>query len=149
MTCGRSGVFSAYLVSSINKTDRHNITEIFLKVALNTITLSLTPFLVLYYLSLLVNINHTCFNLITTHLKRQHLSVIYTFFLWSPLRDIFSTNGLTDNKHIMMLPIKTITCTSVMKVTTHIITSVTATRLAVILVITSLLIFITAVIQHL
>jgi hypothetical protein len=30
-------------VSSINKTDRHYITEILLKVALNTITLSLTP----------------------------------------------------------------------------------------------------------
>jgi hypothetical protein len=29
-------------VSSINKTDRHNIAEILLKVALNTITLTLT-----------------------------------------------------------------------------------------------------------
>jgi hypothetical protein len=29
-------------VSSTNKTDRHNITEILLKVALNTITLTLT-----------------------------------------------------------------------------------------------------------
>jgi hypothetical protein len=30
------------LVSSISKTDRHDITEILLKVALNTITLTLT-----------------------------------------------------------------------------------------------------------
>jgi hypothetical protein len=33
VTCGRSMVFSG----SINKTDRHDITEILLKVALNTI----------------------------------------------------------------------------------------------------------------
>jgi hypothetical protein len=31
-------VFSGTLVSSTNKTDRHDITEILLKVALNTIT---------------------------------------------------------------------------------------------------------------
>ena len=31
------------LVSSTNKTDRHNITEILLKAALNTITLALPP----------------------------------------------------------------------------------------------------------
>jgi hypothetical protein len=31
------------LVSSINKTDCHNIAEIFLKVALNTITLTQKP----------------------------------------------------------------------------------------------------------
>jgi hypothetical protein len=31
------------LVSSNNKTDRHDKTEIFLKVALNTITLNMTP----------------------------------------------------------------------------------------------------------
>jgi len=30
-------------VSSTNKTDRHDITQILLKVALNTITLTLTP----------------------------------------------------------------------------------------------------------
>jgi ABC-type taurine transport system ATPase subunit len=30
-------------VSSTNKTDRHNITEILLKVALNTINLTITP----------------------------------------------------------------------------------------------------------
>ena len=34
VTCGRSVVFSGY---SINKADRHGITEILLKVALNTI----------------------------------------------------------------------------------------------------------------
>jgi hypothetical protein len=34
LTCGRSVVFSG---SSTNKTDRHDITEILLKVALNTI----------------------------------------------------------------------------------------------------------------
>ena len=32
--------FSGPPVSSINKTDRHEITEIFLKVALNTITIT-------------------------------------------------------------------------------------------------------------
>ena len=39
VTCGKSEVFSRYRtpVSSINKTDRHDITEILLKVALNTI----------------------------------------------------------------------------------------------------------------
>jgi hypothetical protein len=34
----RIGAFSGALVSSTNKTDRHNISEIWLKVALNTIT---------------------------------------------------------------------------------------------------------------
>ena len=38
VTCGRSVVFSE---SSTNKTDHHNITEILLKVALNTIALTL------------------------------------------------------------------------------------------------------------
>jgi hypothetical protein len=37
VTCGRSVVFYRY---STNKTDRHYITEILLKVALNTITLT-------------------------------------------------------------------------------------------------------------
>jgi hypothetical protein len=36
VTCGRLVVFSWY-VSSTNKADRHDITEILLKVALNTI----------------------------------------------------------------------------------------------------------------
>jgi len=35
--CDKSVVFSGTPVSSINKTDRHNITELLLKVALNTI----------------------------------------------------------------------------------------------------------------
>ena len=35
-------VFSGTPVSSTNKTDRHDLTEILLKVALNTITLTLT-----------------------------------------------------------------------------------------------------------
>ena len=40
MTCDRSVVFSASPpVSSTNKTDRHDIAEILLKVALNTIKL--------------------------------------------------------------------------------------------------------------
>ena len=39
MTCDRSVVFFGYfLVSSTDKTDRHDITEILLKVALNTIS---------------------------------------------------------------------------------------------------------------
>ena len=37
-TCGRSVVFSGYTGVSNNKTDRHDITEIFLNVALNTTT---------------------------------------------------------------------------------------------------------------
>jgi len=40
VTCGRSVVFFGYSVSSTNKTDRHYITEILLKLALNTITLT-------------------------------------------------------------------------------------------------------------
>ena len=41
MTSGHSGVFSGTAVSSTNKTDWHNISEILLKVALNTINLFL------------------------------------------------------------------------------------------------------------
>ena len=37
MTCGRSVVFPGTTVSSTHKTDRHEIAEILLKVALNTI----------------------------------------------------------------------------------------------------------------
>ena len=36
VTCGRSAVFSCTLVSSTNKTDCHDITDLLLKVALNT-----------------------------------------------------------------------------------------------------------------
>jgi hypothetical protein len=44
MTCGRSVVFSLGTpVCSTNKTDRHDITEILLKVALITITLIPNP----------------------------------------------------------------------------------------------------------
>jgi hypothetical protein len=38
VTCDRSVVFSSSSVSSTYKTDRHDITEILLRVALNTIT---------------------------------------------------------------------------------------------------------------
>ena len=38
VTCGRSVVFSGYSGSSTNKTDRHDKTEILMKVALNTIS---------------------------------------------------------------------------------------------------------------
>jgi len=42
VTCDRSVVFFGYsAVSSTNKTDRHDITVILLKMALNTITLTL------------------------------------------------------------------------------------------------------------
>ena len=41
-------------VSSINKTDRHNIAEIFLKMALSTITLTLTTFFFAMVLSMLL-----------------------------------------------------------------------------------------------
>ena len=40
MTCDKSEVFSGTLVSSTNKTDRHNISEILLKVILHTINIS-------------------------------------------------------------------------------------------------------------
>ena len=43
MTCNRYVIFSAGIpVSSTNKTDHHDITAILLKVALNTINLTLT-----------------------------------------------------------------------------------------------------------
>ena len=42
VTCGRSVVSPGISVSSTNKIDRHEITEILLKVASNTITLTLT-----------------------------------------------------------------------------------------------------------
>ena len=38
VTCGRVVIISGYSVSSTNKIDRHDITEILLKVAFNTIT---------------------------------------------------------------------------------------------------------------
>ena len=50
VTCHRSVVFygdSGGLVSSTNKTDHHDIIELLLKVALNTLTLTISP---LYYL---------------------------------------------------------------------------------------------------
>jgi phosphoribosyl 1,2-cyclic phosphodiesterase len=40
MTCDRSVVFSGYSRFSNNKIDRHDITEVLLKVALNTIALT-------------------------------------------------------------------------------------------------------------
>jgi hypothetical protein len=42
VSCDRSTVSSGTLVSSTNKTDRQDTTEIFLKVGLNTIALTLT-----------------------------------------------------------------------------------------------------------
>ena len=44
MTCRRAVDFWISLVSSTNKTDRHDITVVLLKVALNTINLILAPF---------------------------------------------------------------------------------------------------------
>ena len=41
VTCGRLVIFCRYSVSSTNKTNRHDITEIMLKMVLNTITLTL------------------------------------------------------------------------------------------------------------
>ena len=57
LPCYRLEVFSGNLVSSTNKTERHDISEILLKVVLNTITLSLTP----YYLSTSVDCEHFYF----------------------------------------------------------------------------------------
>jgi hypothetical protein len=44
VTCNRSAVFSGYSVSSTNKTDRHDVTEILLIVALNTTNLAYKHF---------------------------------------------------------------------------------------------------------
>jgi len=57
MTCDRSLVFSGYRtpVSAANKTDRHGITEILLKVALYTMTLNPQP-----------TVHHHCHILYTT-----------------------------------------------------------------------------------
>jgi hypothetical protein len=44
MTFDRSVVFCGYSVSSTNKTDHHDIAEILLKMALNTIAITLTLF---------------------------------------------------------------------------------------------------------
>jgi hypothetical protein len=84
---------------------------------------------------------------------------LYIFLLISPI-NIFIINGLRltsilkiiwhcDVKHIMMLPIKTMT--AVMNVLTYIITSVTAlpTRLPVILAMISVPTFVTSVILYL
>ena len=46
VTCGRSVVFSEYSVSSTNTTDRHEISEILLKVALNIINLKPKIFII-------------------------------------------------------------------------------------------------------
>jgi hypothetical protein len=45
VTFGSSGFFTGTRVSSTNKTDRHDIIVILLKVALKTITLTLTRYL--------------------------------------------------------------------------------------------------------
>ncbi len=50
MTCDRSVVFSGYSVSYTNKTNRHDITEILLKEALNTINQTKPIQANLYYL---------------------------------------------------------------------------------------------------
>jgi len=44
VTCGRSVVFSGYSDFLHHKTDRHDITELLLKVKLNTITLTVIYF---------------------------------------------------------------------------------------------------------
>ena len=43
VTCNRSVVFSGTPISSNNKTNRHDLTEILLKVALNTINQQIPP----------------------------------------------------------------------------------------------------------
>jgi hypothetical protein len=48
VTFGRSVVFSVYLVPSINEIDGHDLTQILWKVALNTITLSITLKIMIY-----------------------------------------------------------------------------------------------------
>ena len=58
VTCGRSVFSPGSPVSSTNKTDRHDITEILLKVALNTITITLTHRDFLAHLYLLKTYSH-------------------------------------------------------------------------------------------
>ena len=48
MTYDRSVVFSVYYVFSTNKPDSHDINEILLKVALNILTLTITPIIFTY-----------------------------------------------------------------------------------------------------
>ena len=50
-TCDKSVVFFGTLVSSTNKTDRHDIVEILFKVALNTITLTHKHHILLAHIS--------------------------------------------------------------------------------------------------
>ena len=53
VSCGRSVV---YPVSSTNKTDRHDITEILLKVALNTITKPIKLLMIFWKWNILIHI---------------------------------------------------------------------------------------------
>jgi hypothetical protein len=64
ITCARSLVFSATPVSSTNNTDRHDITEILLKVALNTITPYIYTHLTVLTSSLIVFVKLNVFLLI-------------------------------------------------------------------------------------
>ena len=54
-TSDRSLVLSGYSDSSTNNTDRHDITEILLKVALNIISLTLTLSWIIWYRDFLYN----------------------------------------------------------------------------------------------
>jgi hypothetical protein len=75
VTCGRLMLFSAF-ISSTNKTDCHNITEILLKVVLNTTTL--TPLSSLLSGSFISHKPHGRFKV---NLKEMLLWWIWTFYM--------------------------------------------------------------------
>jgi hypothetical protein len=78
MNCGRSWFSPSTPVSSINKTNRHDITDIVLKVALNAITLTLI-------LNCALNKSHTVAKNVFSELKYETTVNIHkkcqTFFL--------------------------------------------------------------------
>ena len=71
MTCNRSVVFSGYSVFSTNKTDRHDIAEILLQVALNAITLTQDKTFLMVCISLILFDEHM--------LQYMNIKICYNF----------------------------------------------------------------------
>ena len=103
MTCGRLVVFSRNPVSSTNKTDRYDVTGILLKVALNTITITLrgcTPQKIYLVLLLFLSCHSLVYIFLYIHMYRTNhrkgeTEVIRCklFLIWSikPTRCIYIT----------------------------------------------------------
>jgi hypothetical protein len=102
VTCGRSVVFST------NKTDRQDITCILLKVALNTITLTLTHRMSLYFTmsmsmcTILVNCNWWSFPW-TSHFREVSCTVIVNI-----CKDVQDNIKKTINKAMKIYNIRSI-----------------------------------------